>query len=100
MRRTRKKSLIMAVARPKYPAEEPAVKVSVSLDTLKKGSRGDQVKALQILLIGAGYSCGKSGADGVYGSATLDAVKACQKAKGLTVDGVVGQKTWSRLLGA
>jgi peptidoglycan hydrolase-like protein with peptidoglycan-binding domain len=96
MRRTRKKSLIMAVARPKYPAD----KVSISLDPLEKGSRGAQVKALQILLIGLGHSCGKSGADGVFGSGTLTAAKAFQKAKGLTADGIVGKKTWSVLLGA
>jgi hypothetical protein len=100
MRRTRKKSLIMAVARPKYPDLVEAEPVTIELDKLKKGSKGDQVKALQTLLIAAGYSCGKSGADGVFGSATLDAVKAYQKANGLTVDGIVGQKTWSRLLGA
>ena len=98
MRRTRKKSLIMAVVRPKYPAET-AAGVSLDIDVLKKGSRGSQVKALQILLIGYGYSCGKSGADGVYGSGTLSAVNAYQKANGLTVDGIVGEKTWSRLLG-
>lgn len=96
MRRTRKKSLIMAVARPKYPAG----KVTISLETLEKGSRGAQVKALQILLIGAGYSCGKSGADGVFGSGTLTAAKAFQKAEGLDMDGIVGKKTWSVLLGA
>lgn len=100
MRRTRKKSLIMAVARPNYPAAEPAVKVTLSLDTLEKGSRGAQVKALQTLLVGAGYSCGKSGADGVFGADTLTAAKAFQKAKGLTADGIVGKKTWSVLLGA
>jgi peptidoglycan hydrolase-like protein with peptidoglycan-binding domain len=96
MRRTRKKSLIMAVARPKYPAG----KVTISLDTLEKGSRGAQVKALQILLIGAGHSCGKAGADGVYGSGTLAAVKEAQKQGGLIVDGIAGKNTWTLLLGA
>ncbi len=99
MRRTRKKSLIMAVARPKYPAET-AAPVSVTLDTLKKGSRGAQVKALQLLLIGTGHSCGASGADGVFGSGTLAAVKALQKQGGITVDGIVGKKTWCKILGA
>lgn len=97
MRRTRKKSLVMAVARPAYPVETA---VSVSLNTLSKGSRGAQVKALQILLIGQGFSCGKSGADGVLGDGTLSAVKVAQKSGGLTVDGIVGKKTWGFLLGA
>lgn len=96
MRRTRKKSLIMAVARPKYPT----AKVSISLDTLEKGSRGAQVKALQILLIGAGHSCGKSGADGVFGSGTLAAVKQFQQQCGITTDGIAGKNTWCKLLGA
>ena len=100
MRRTRKKSLIMAVARPKYSDIVEAEPVTIELDKLRKGSKGNQVKALQTLLIGSGCSCGKSGADGVYGSGTLEAVKAYQKANGLTVDGIVGQKTWCRILGA
>lgn len=89
----------MAVARPKYPAET-AAPVSITLDTLKKGSRGAQVKALQLLLIGAGHSCGASGADGVFGSGTLAAVKAAQQKGGITVDGIAGKNTWNLLLGA
>lgn len=72
---------------------------TVELTMLKKGTKGNSVKALQTLLIGYGYSCGKSGADGDFGSGTLSAVKAYQKATGLTVDGVVGSATWGKLLG-
>lgn len=72
---------------------------TVNVKQLSKGSKGNAVKALQTLLIGYGYSCGSSGADGDFGSATLSAVKTYQKAKGLTVDGVVGAKTWGALLG-
>lgn len=71
----------------------------VKLDVLKRGSTGAQVKALQTLLIGYGYSCGNSGADGNFGKATDAAVRAYQKAKGLTVDGSVGPATWGKLLG-
>ena len=96
---------IVGYGRPRYDAEEPAkvekkeevCKVEVKM--LKKGSEGAAVKALQILLIGHGYSCGSSGADGDFGSATDKAVRAYQKAKGLGVDGVVGSKTWGKLLG-
>lgn len=97
MRRTRKKSLIMAVARPKYSEEVETV--TVELSVLKKGSRGGEVKALQRLLTGSGYGIGSYGVDGVFGNDTVTAVKAFQKANGLTADGVVGQKTWSKLLG-
>ncbi len=81
----------------------PATKVEMvsGLPVLKKGSKGDSVKALQILLIGTkpGYSCGKYGADGDFGSATESSVKAFQEANGLDVDGEVGPKTWAKLLG-
>ena len=72
---------------------------NVVLNVLRKGSEGNSVKALQTLLIGYGYSCGKYGADGDFGSNTEKAVKAYQKDKGLDADGVVGAKTWNKLLG-
>lgn len=72
---------------------------TVSIKQLSKGDKGNTVKALQILLIGYGYSCGKYGADGSFGNDTLSAVKKYQKDKGLAADGVVGAKTWSVLLG-
>ena len=72
---------------------------NITIKQLEKGSEGDRVKALQILLIGYGYSCGIAGVDGDFGSATDKAVRAYQKAKGLEVDGSVGPKTWAKLLG-
>lgn len=75
------------------------VTVSVDLPVLKKGSRGDSVRALQLLLIGYGYTCGATGADGSFGGATDRAVRAYQRDKQLTVDGSVGGKTWACLLG-
>lgn len=97
MRRTRKKSLIMAVARPDYASVEP---VTVELAQLRKGAKGDAVKALQLLLIGRGFGCGSAGADSSFGSGTDSAVRTYQSKKGLTVDGIVGKKTWSKLLGS
>lgn len=66
---------------------------------LKKGCTGEDVKALQILLIGRNFSCGKYGADGSFGSDTEKAVRNYQKAKKLEVDGIVGNETMSSLLG-
>lgn len=71
----------------------------VELPILTKGDTGKTVKALQILLIGHGHSCGLHKADGSFGPATLKAVHAFQKAKGLVVDGSVGPATWNKLLG-
>lgn len=68
----------------------------VELDVLRKGDRGSQVRTLQRLLTAVGGECGN--ADGIFGSRTLIAVKVFQKAKGLTVDGVVGRNTWNALL--
>lgn len=89
---------------PKYDKENGEVKTevktaSVNLPQLSKGAKGDTVKALQILLIGHGYSCGGKGVDGDFGSNTDKAVRAFQKANGLTVDGIVGKNTWAKLLG-
>ena len=70
----------------------------IELQVLKKGDKGKQVKALQLLLIGSGYSCGKSGADGDFGKATDAALRAFQKASGLTVDGEAGKRTFSALM--
>lgn len=60
---------------------------------------GGDVKAVQNALISAGYSCGKWGADGVYGGDTANAVRLFQKAKKLSVDGVVGKNTTKALGG-
>lgn len=73
--------------------------VEVQLDVLKKGSKGEQVKTLQRLLLALGYDLKKYGADGDFGGATDSAVRAFQKAKKLTVDGIVGQNTWKAILG-
>ncbi len=74
--------------------------VTVELPVLKKGAKRDEVKSLQAILIGFGYSCGSSGVDGSFGAATDKAVRAYQKAHGLTADGSVGPKTWASLLNA
>jgi peptidoglycan hydrolase-like protein with peptidoglycan-binding domain len=71
----------------------------VELPILSKGTTGESVKALQTLLSGYGYSCGKAGADGDFGNGTFQALKNYQKDKGLTIDGCCGAKTWSSLLG-
>lgn len=70
----------------------------LELKNLKIGSRGETVRALQILLSGRGYSCGSI--DGAFGAKTDAAVKKYQKANGLTADGIAGKKTMSALLGA
>ena len=84
-------------AKPETQTEtQPTEAGVIPMNTLKNGSRGTQVKVLQFLLNELGYDCGE--ADGIFGSKTLTAVKAYQKAKSLTVDGICGKNTWTKLL--
>ena len=64
---------------------------------LKKGAKGDAVYVLQGLLYSAGHD--PKGLDGDYGTGTVAAVKAAQRAKGLTVDGEAGPETFFALFG-
>ena len=68
---------------------------AVTSSSLKQGSTGSQVTALQNKLISLGYLTGK--ADGVFGSKTTAAVKAFQKDNKLDADGVAGSKTLTKL---
>lgn len=81
-----------------YPKEENTV--MINLPVLQKGDTGTQVEALQRLLSTYGYNLGsKSPFDGKFGSMTKDAVIAFQHDHGLYEDGIVGPKTWAKLLG-
>ena len=59
------------------------------MNTIKQGSRGDEVRTLQKKL--------NITADGIFGKNSEAAVKAYQKAHGLTPDGIVGPHTWESL---
>ena len=77
----------------------PAVTKNIGLRTLEKGSTGEDVRALQILLSGRGCNGKMHKPDGIFGPNTLGAVELYQKKAGLEIDGVVGVLTWSSLLG-
>lgn len=59
------------------------------MNTIKIGSRGEDVKTLQKKL--------NLMVDGIFGPLTEEAVKEFQKNNNLTVDGIVGNNTWSKL---
>ena len=62
--------------------------------TIRRGSRGDDVKRLQMVLNEMGYSLV---IDGIFGFNTEAAVKRFQKNSYLEVDGIVGPLTWYAL---
>jgi peptidoglycan hydrolase-like protein with peptidoglycan-binding domain len=72
-------------------------KVAPQVKVLSRGSKGQEVKELQELLIKLDYDLGSLGADGDFGSKTQTAVKKFQKSVGLTQDGIVGPQTLEQL---
>ncbi|MBQ8029755.1 MAG: spore cortex-lytic enzyme [Clostridia bacterium] len=65
---------------------------SESISVLSKlGSRGEEVRKIQRKLKDLGYY--KGSVDGIFGTATRNAVKAFQKNCGITADGIAGPKT-------
>lgn len=69
-----------------------------SAAALKYGDKGDQVKEIQEYLIAQNLL--HVAADGVYGAATVNAIKDFQTALGLEVDGVCGAETYKILRAA
>lgn len=85
---------------PRYdPEPEKKEEFEVKVPVLRKGDKGPEVKGMQRHLIGYGFSCGSSGADGSFGPATEKALKAYQKANGLEQDGIRGPATFKSMNG-
>jgi putative chitinase len=80
----------MAALGGKITAAAPAA-ATPSGGTLRKGSKGDEVKKMQAKL---GLA-----ADGDFGPGTEAALKKWQAENGLTADGVAGPKTLAKLIG-
>lgn len=88
----RTNSRIAGYGYPQY--DEPVSQTSTQTEkvsdtkmpTIEKGSKGNAVKIWQVIV---GVEV-----DGDFGSKTLSATKKFQKKMGLTVDGIVGPKSW------
>ena len=83
---------------PPKPEPEPEYTSTLIVNNLSNGDIGADVAAVQGMLEYHGYDledCG--GCDGIFGDGTEDAVIAFQKVHGLDPDGVVGEKTYSKL---
>jgi hypothetical protein len=72
---------------------EAAVRLALgqpaSRSTVKEGSRGTDVRELQLML--------ECEPDGVAGNDTINALRQFQQANGLSVDGICGIQTWEML---
>jgi len=64
---------------------------------IKRGHRGAPVRSLQNKLIQLNFDVGNARADGVFGLATENAVKAFQRSVNIVVDGIVGNDTMTML---
>ena len=104
---SRDSKTIVGYGHPRYDAEpEKVIKevktVNIEMPILRKGSTGAAVKTLQRLLRQLQY-VNKDGktlliVDGNFGSNTEAAVKRYQQKHLNGVDGIVGIKTWNKLL--
>ena len=72
--------------------------VSIELNVLRKGDNNSQVKTLQRILYAMNYKLGLKPVDGDFGDKTDTAVRHFQRTNGLDDDGIVGAKTWNKLL--
>lgn len=64
---------------------------------IKKGSKGELVRLVQMMLVCRGYSIGSAGADADCGSKTVAAIKRYQQKNGLSADGICGKNTAAKL---
>lgn len=72
----------------------PYGRASETTGNIKKGAKGNKVKAIQYALNQLGYgNSGTKSIDGIFGSGTASAVKAFQRAMGISADGIVDNNT-------
>lgn len=92
-------SQIVGYGRPKYSNSDTvsnAVNVA-NYPSLAKGAKGAWVVLLQNCLIAHGYPVGPDGADGDFGTNTLNALVRFQKDNALTVNGICSRQVWEKL---
>lgn len=77
-------------------SKSKVIETTIKAQVLQKKCKGEAVVALQSILTGLDYYTGEL--DGSFGSQTDKAVKEFQKDNGLDTDGIVGTKTWEKLL--
>ncbi|MFH1338926.1 MAG: peptidoglycan-binding protein [Candidatus Omnitrophota bacterium] len=90
---------IDAATRPKleiYLVEKTKSKPDINVEEIKKRLKSPHwIKKIQAALKNSGFDPG--GLDGIMNADTKKAIRAFQKSKGLTADGVIGPRTWNEL---
>lgn len=84
---------------PDAPPEPVKRTYMLRLPYLSEGSKGIEVAAAQGLLLLSGYSLGRWGVDGDYGTDTAKAVREFQATHRLAPDGIIGPTTGAALFG-
>lgn len=87
--------LLGSLASPVRAADGDWPKYALSQGKGVYASPWPAIKAIQYLLRVRGYNLA---VDGYFGSQTQNVVKKFQRSRGLSVDGVVGRRTWERLV--
>ena len=90
MKRNRSKNIV-GYGRPQYDDD---LKLDLK-PVLRRGSKGNYVRAWQEYLKSLNIDIGKTGVDGDFGAYTERAVKLYQRIKGLPVTGVIDQDDWN-----
>lgn len=86
------------VPEPDEPVSD-TVEVTATLPIIRYGDVSMYVKVMQVLLIGKGFSCGRYGADGEYGTDTKIGLFQFQKANDIiSLETICDQETWQKLL--
>ena len=80
---------------PPKPSTTAVKFTNINIPILRKGSRGEAVASLQVLLNANGASLA---VDGSFGSATDKTLREFQEARDLDIDGSCGSETWSELI--
>ena len=70
----------------------------MALELVKYGSRNEETRAVQQIMMDEGYDLSPYNDDGIYGKITKQAIEKWQTDNSLKVDGIVGPQTWQWLL--
>ena len=77
----------------------PGSRTLMGCPTVRKGAKGELTRWIQKRLSLYLNVCSEGGqTDGIFGEKTEQNIRNFQKTKGLSADGIVGEKTWSALL--